>query len=390
MGRRYLTLDAMRGVAAIVVVLYHSAVVTDAACFQATCNVRSGFLAVDLFFALSGFVLSHSYDRPLENGLGIWAFMKKRFLRLMPIYWLAMAAGLPLAAWEVAKGAQSVDGLLGTAVLNAAILPSLIATSHPNVVSILRPAWSLFFEVWVANLIFALFWRQLRGAGLAAMIGGSLVGVVIATQRHGSLDLGPVWETFAGGFPRVLFSFFVGVALRRLTARAAPPRLPSLLVVGTAVATFFAPAPRGWEPVFELACVTLVYPALIYAGAGATERHARLATLLGNASYALYLIHMPLLDAWERGMRKAGVAPSPLAAGLYVVAAVLLALLIDAFYDRRARRVLAALFNPPAADPSQRPQDAAAAATAAPVSAGVPQGWAPNPSGAITAHPDGI
>lgn len=345
MGNRLFTLDAMRGIAAVVVVYYHSAVVTDVACFQAPCNVRHGFLAVDMFFALSGFVLSHTYDERFRNGLTAWGFMKNRIVRLMPIYWLGLAVALPLAGWEAVKGLQSVDGLVNTVLLNAAVLPSPVAAPHPYLIALLRPAWSLFFELWVANLIFALFWRALRGLGLAAVIGAALVGVVIGTLRYGSLDMGPVWDTFAGGFPRVLFSFFLGVAVRRLAARAAPPRLPSPLVVGITLATFFLPVPHGWDVPFQLGCVTLAYPLLIYAGAGATEKRVLLAVLLGDASYALYLIHMPLLDLWERGMRKGGVAPSPAAAALFVVAAFLLAVLVDRLYDRRARRALTRLLG---------------------------------------------
>ena len=346
MEGRLLTLDAMRGVAAIVVVYYHSAIITDAACFDPTCNVRFGFLAVDMFFALSGFVLSHSYDRSFDNGLSPWAFMKKRLVRLMPIYWLGLLVALPIAVLEVAKGGQTIDGLLGTTAFNAIVLPFPGAATQVTVVSLLRPAWSLFFELWVANLLFALFWRQLRGAGLAAVIVASMAALVVATLHHGSLDVGPVWHTFLGGFPRVLFSFFLGVALRRWAVRLPALRLPSPVLLVATVATFFVPVARGWEPVFELACVALVYPVLIYAGAGATETRPRLAKLLGDASYALYLIHMPLLDMLEKSMRRVGIAPNQAAAALFVIVAVVCAVLIDAVYDRRARRLLDRLLAP--------------------------------------------
>jgi peptidoglycan/LPS O-acetylase OafA/YrhL len=335
----------MRGVAAIVVVYYHSSVITDAGCFEATCNVRFGFLAVDMFFALSGFVLSQSYDDQFGKGLTPWGFMKKRLVRLLPIHWLGMAIALPLAWWEMSKGLQSFDGLVDTAVLNALVLPSLGATPHPYLIALLRPAWSLFFELWVANLLFALFWRQLRGAGLATAIAVSLAVLVMAAHRYGSLDMGPVRHTVPGGFARVMFSFFVGVALRRLAVGVAMPRLPSPLVVGVTVATFFAPVPSAWALPFELGCVTLAYPLLIRAGAAAIERRARLATRLGDASYALYLIHMPLLDLCEHGMRKAGIAPNRGAALLFVAVAVGLALLVDRLYDPHARRVLARLLG---------------------------------------------
>ena len=373
-GRLY-TLDAMRGVAALVVVYYHSSVVTDAVCFQATCNVRFGFLAVDMFFALSGFVLSQSYDHQFADGLAARDFMKKRLVRLLPIYWLGLLIGLPLALLEVAKGLQSINGLLGTAALNGVILPFPGAAPHPTVVSLLRPAWSLFFELWVANLAFALFWRHLRGAGLAALIAASLAALVIATFRYGTLDIGPVWDTFLGGFPRVLFSFFLGVALRRASARLPVLRLPTLLVVGATTATFFMPVPRGWEPLFELACVAFVYPVLIHAGAAASVGRPRLAELLGDASYALYLIHMPLLDLWEKGMRRVGLLPHPVAAGLFVVTAVAVALVVDRFYDRRARVILARLVEP------ARPRMAGAVAgMPVPIESAPTPGWAMQPA----------
>lgn len=118
---RYFTLDAMRGVAAIMVVLYHAGPVT-------TVIAPAGYIAVDFFFALSGFVIAATYEARLRNGLTPLRFIRIRLTRLYPLYLVGLLLGLTkaLGAWLVAAphaltGAQ----ILSATVFGLAILPTL-------------------------------------------------------------------------------------------------------------------------------------------------------------------------------------------------------------------------------------------------------------------------
>jgi peptidoglycan/LPS O-acetylase OafA/YrhL len=158
------------------------------------------------------------------------------------------------------------------------------------------PFWSLFFEFWVANLIFALFWRQLRGWVLALVIltsAGILAGLGL---YFGGLDFGWTWHQLPGGFARVCFSFFAGVALSRFHARQARhPAVPSWACLLVFMAVVLLPLQGFAKASYEVAIVLLVFPALIYFGAGAIERRPQIGKALGDASYAIYAVHRPLL-----------------------------------------------------------------------------------------------
>src|SRR5579863_2770853 len=83
--RRFLGLDGLRGICAITVMLGHCELL-----FRPGVVVCHSYLAVDMFFMLSGFVISASYDRRFEEGLSTRAFLAARLKRLTPVYWGGM------------------------------------------------------------------------------------------------------------------------------------------------------------------------------------------------------------------------------------------------------------------------------------------------------------
>ena len=339
----------MREFAAVSVMGYHIQDLydpLDRCALARACDVRFGYLAVDLFFALSGFVLAHSYGAALEQGLGFAAFMRKRCARLFPIYWIGAALGSLLLARGVVGGASPAAAALCALLFNGFMLPSPTFASYADILPLLDPAWSLFFELFVANALYALIARRLSGPVLFALIAAGLLGLV-ATQRHfGTLGVGVRWGNVAGGFPRVIYSFFVGVWINRLHRCAPAPRVPGALVVAALLASFLLPVPPAAAGAYQLGCVVLLYPALIYLGASATERRPELGRRLGDASYALYVIHSPLILMTAIALRHFGVRPRPVIAVVVGAIAILAALAIDHFYDPRARRVAARLLSP--------------------------------------------
>lgn len=299
-SRAFITLDALRGIAALAVITWHGGRLfgDDGPVFTAA------ILAVDLFFILSGFVLAHAYGQRLNTNLSVPDFVRMRLIRLYPLYLLgfliAGAAVVLRLYFDMAEGSTELGV---AAVLNALMLPNPAHGSPPFLFQFNFPAWSLFFEL-IANIIFALFGARLSLKQLAIFVGVLAVALVAVTIRYQSFDLGASWRTFDGGLARAMFGFFAGVLLYRLRDKFAfTARVQSTTMVlalgAITLATFLPRAALGdWRPPTELKLVfaMALYPALILIAAR-YEPSARLLPIcswLGIASYAAYVLHVPM------------------------------------------------------------------------------------------------
>jgi peptidoglycan/LPS O-acetylase OafA/YrhL len=340
---RFEALDLLRGVAAVMIVAFH------AYWTSAEANPWSkGWLAVDLFFALSGFVLAHAYLDRLKTGLGLRAFMTLRLARLYPLYIAGTLIGAALWwLFEVWDGASPDPGLLGLMLgWQALFLP--VPPGHsiePEMFYPLNgPAWTLLFELMV-NLCLALSARFLRPTVLAAIVGGAAVWLVMVAVNRQSLDVGWSWPTLWDGGARAAFSFFAGVALYRLHLVRKAPAVGAWLIAAIFVGWITLGHGRGWW--FDLASVTLVFPMLIWLAASAKSGPAmrRIGLWSGYVSYPVYALHVPLLDLYYRAFGKLAGNPFPdrqaLAAAGYVLAMIAVAWLAARFYDDPVRRWLA-------------------------------------------------
>jgi len=324
-------LQALRGAAAIMVVLYHSAKALGLP--QPQC----GFMAVDFFFLLSGVVIEAKYAGLLRAGLSVGRFAWIRLVRIYPLYAAGTAIGF---AALLLSGAHSTARLWPTLCL----IPRIEFTEG-GMFPLNSPAWSLFFELLV-NLAYALLVRRLSTAWLAAIILVSWLGMI--GNPFGLVDL------FAGGFARTGFSFFAGVALYRWYAGAKTPALIGGLGACGVLVVFVAalavsPPLAGVVPCFD-ACVTLLFPALMVLALRARIIGcvARIANVLGDLSYPIYAVHVPWLaicgwffafDRWHTPLIAQGVA--------YYVSLVLVCLALLHGFDRPARRRLARLWPAP-------------------------------------------
>lgn len=330
---RFYSLDAIRGVAALFVLAFHYAQQNHLISFP-------GYLAVDLFFALSGFVIAMNYSRQMRTGLGVLAFMRLRIERLYPLWFMG---GMIALLHMVLRGdaLHMPRWLAGVAFANLLILP---APSRGSLFPLNLPGWSLFFEL-VVNLLFA--------AGLWRMGTRSLCGIMVVAGLAlawfagppSFVDQGATWPTFFGGFPRALFSFVAGVlifetsdrnknkgALRRATWLALIP------VVVAAVAIAWAPT-GIWQGTTELARVFVLFPLIVWL-AIQWEFPAVLkgpAQWLGDLSYPVYVIHVPLMFLGDHARDMTGSA----SLGLALYGAAVVAIAIPAVWiDRAARRWL--------------------------------------------------
>jgi peptidoglycan/LPS O-acetylase OafA/YrhL len=305
MRRRYVTLDGLRGVAAIMVVLFHSGNGTS------SFYPRFGYLAVDLFFILSGFVLTYRYEKQFEHGMKPTAFLAIRAIRLYPLYLFGLMLGAATVFLNSDIAPPSFTSVATSIGLNLFGFPSLVefaiapaaALRNQYVFSLNPPLWSIFFEFWVANAVFAsLIGKLTNWKRLAALILVSAVGLIVCERLFYTLSIGWLWKDFIGGFPRVMFSFFSGLALARLHFFRPPTlRLPSWLFVAALPILLSLPFEGKLARLYELFCVLIVFPAFIYWGAEAIEYKPKLGAVLGDVSYAVYAIHFPLwlLFSWS-------------------------------------------------------------------------------------------
>jgi len=337
---RYVTLDAMRGIAAIAVVMEHFGG------YYHTWRPPFSFLAVDLFFVLSGFVISLNYDRRFSDGMTVAAFMRLRAIRLLPLLFVGAAAAVITRVVAHNVFHLSSIQILVTSLLTTIAIPTPPTSSTDILFPLNTAFWSLFFEIWVANLIFALFWKRLHGTCLWAVIIASLVGLLAMEGHFHVMDTGWAWRNIAGGFPRVGFSFFLGVALARWhVGRKIRLKVSAPLCLIVLTAALILPTSGQMFRLLSFAEVAFLFPALVYFGAEAVEVNPRVGSLLGDASYAVYAIHIPLLvfvdwacNGLATGWSVGGALP--ILEAIFVLMVVIVALFLDARYDRPMRRFL--------------------------------------------------
>lgn len=328
---RYEILDGLRGVAALMVVIFH---LSEAFSYDPVYkHLNHGYLCVDFFFVLSGFVIGYAYQGRMQSGtMSRWEFIKARLIRLQPMVLFGVVLGAALFFFQECRyyagiGEASVGYVLLQMVLGFFMIPitpelNLRANEEMFVLNI--PQWSMVFE-YIANLLFCLFVYKLGRRGLMLVVG--LFALLLADsalslnlfgllQEHDypcSLNAG--WsltsEQFYIGLARVGYSFFTGLLLYQLlgqrqdiTAAPRPSRAPLFAICSLIIIVIVCIDQIGgyehplYDGIFNLVCVGLLCPLTVCLGAQRIElgpRTQRLCHFLGRLSYPLYLAHYPLV-----------------------------------------------------------------------------------------------
>jgi peptidoglycan/LPS O-acetylase OafA/YrhL len=338
----FYTIDGLRGIAALLVVCRHIVPL-----HAGQLNFPSSYLAVELFFLFSGFVIAHAYDRRFEAGYGFWEFVKARLIRLYPLYFLGFAIAVLTVPVAAMFGLRTWPLLPAVLIPNLFMLPIWVRFAGGVLFPFNNPSWTLFFEL-LANYVYCLVFKRLTHGRLALLIVLAAAALVWAAFTFHSLDIGYNQRHFIGGFPRVLFSFFAGVAVYRLQqVRPCPIRISPWLLMAAAVAILAHWVPRGLDrELYDCVCAIVVFPVFAYLATAVEPGPIgqKLFTLGGGASYALYLIHAPLggvlnctflLTTRPKGSVLLGVA--------FIAAASVIAVLAEKYYDRPVRRWLTRL-----------------------------------------------
>jgi peptidoglycan/LPS O-acetylase OafA/YrhL len=295
--KHFAALDGLRGLAALVVLIGHLEL-------GPYLHPPHFELAVDFFFLLSGFVITHAYENKLRKGLTFISFAEVRLIRLYPLILLGLSIGTVILFARAMMGHDYTFFLPGIVswMLALFILPSplLQYTVGEGAFPFNIPSWSLFAEL-VINAAYALFVHRLTDRMLALTV---LVGAVLILIF--GIDGGSTWQTIPIGFVRVLFSFAAGIGLYRLFLSGYIRRIraPFYVIAAALILTFCLPRGEMSRLVDGIA-VLIIFPLIVAAGANAklTGTLEKLALFGGQLSYPLYILHHPLLKPFANVIR---------------------------------------------------------------------------------------
>ncbi|MHC1550445.1 acyltransferase family protein [Phyllobacterium sp. K27] len=345
-AQRYDTLDALRGIAALIVVGFH---LSQFGMIPAI--VPRGYLAVDFFFVLSGFVVAHAYEKDLRTHLSLRSFIIKRIIRLYPLAFLGAGMGLTvlLLKWMFfPEKVETLGILLASGMLNLAMVPSFLGAtvaSH-DLFPGNGPLWSLFFELLI-NLAWAACGIWLRTSTLILIILMSLIFLALFASHYQAFNIGYDTATFWGGLARVCFGFPLGVVIYREQHRiGAYGRHWSVFTLSVVLAGVFAiPVDLSAQsfPWVDLFLITICLPAIVIGGIGQTSA-IRSSYVLGGLSYPVYILHFPVI------LMMSGLSQSLLSGwNVHVIASISFILILTfswiawRFYDEPLRRVLTSM-----------------------------------------------
>ena len=318
----YHLLDGLRGVAALMVIWYH---VFEGYAFAGGTTIDTfnhGYLAVDFFFILSGFVIGYAYDDRWGKNFTMKDFIKRRLIRLHPMVIMGAVVG---AITFYIQGSVQWDGThIGISMVMLSLLCTIFfIPAMPGVGYEVRgngemfplngPCWSLFFE-YIGNILYALFIRRLSNKALTIVV--VLLGVALASfaifnvSGYGNIGVGWTLDgvNFIGGLLRMLFPFSMGMLLSR---NFKPMKLRGAFWICTLImiALFAVPYLEGTESIctngiYEAFCIIIAFPILLWIGASGTttdKKSTQICKFLGDISYPIYVIHyqfMYLFYAW--------------------------------------------------------------------------------------------
>lgn len=335
---KFLSLEIGRGVAAILVLLFH----IDKFYFDSSQYWPSklfgglftfGHAGVQFFFVLSGFVMIWSHYKDLGRPEQVWPFIYKRIIRIYPLVIVTTAA---LAALYFALPSAGRPEYRDPLV----ILQSLLLVGREPIDALNFPSWTLWHENLFYVACVAIIARPRWG--LAALVVWTVASIVPSFFISNSLEIAyPLREVNA------LFILGVGIAffLKNRTLPAA-----GLITVGGIVG-FFAFGICSALVVEMQPIENLVYgvtSAMVIAGAIELERSGGLVlpgatALLGTLSFPLYLTHMITLPIFAKLIARLGLnhlLPGPVGLALAVSAALAVAFITHYAFERPVYRLL--------------------------------------------------
>lgn len=348
----YPILDGLRGVAALMVVVFHL--------FEAHATshldqiINHGYLAVDFFFLLSGFVIGYAYD-DRWNQMTIGSFVKRRLVRLQPMVVVGMIIGAVCFYFQASDlwptiAQTPVWLMLLVMVLGCFMIPvplSLDLRGWGETYPLNGPGWSLFFE-YVVNILYAVAIRKFPTWALALLVvlsAGALLHLGLTSPQGDVIGGWSLNQTqLRIGFCRVMYPFFAGLLLFRV-ARLAHIKNAffwcSLLVITVLAMPRVGGSEHLWmNGLYDSLSIIFVFPLIIFLGASGEIRSSfaqKLCRFLGDISFPIYITHYPLIylyTAWVQDNKVPLPQAYPYAILIFLSAVAYVCL---TFYDEPVR-----------------------------------------------------
>lgn len=370
----YELLDGLRGVAAILVLVYH---IFEGFAFAQGFNgagsgiittLNHGHIAVDFFFILSGFVISYAYDERWTK-MTLGGFFKRRLIRLHPMLILGIVIGVVAFAFEGFKtwsgDVTPISWVMIALLLTMFMIPALPGVGYEvrgngEMFPLNGPYWSLFFE-YIGNILYAFIIRRFSTKALAVLV--LVLGVLHAwffigdVSEYNSVGVGWTIDSvnFWGGLVRMLFPFTVGMLLSRTFK---PRKIRGAFWVSTLMLILIFSAPFiQYKPqnisinaLYEVVCVAFISPFIVWIGAcgSATDSYTgRLNKFLGDISYPLYIVHYPIMYIFYKWLIKNeyySLEQTWIVPLIVIVSSIILAYITLKLYDEPVRRWLTSKF----------------------------------------------
>jgi peptidoglycan/LPS O-acetylase OafA/YrhL len=310
-------LDGLRGVAALMVVAFHifEAHTTNPPFDQI---INHGYLAVDFFFLLSGYVIGYAYDDRWDT-MTIGNFFKRRLIRLQPMVIMGMIIGALLfyfqdsLLWphihEVPVWKMLIIMLIGFTLIP--IPPSYDIRGWVELHPLNGPGWSLFYE-YIGNILYAIFVRKFSNTALSILVflsGCALIHLAV-TSTNGDIIGG--WSLEPAqihiGFTRMMYPFFAGLLLFRMgkltKVKNAFFWCSLLVVIALSIPRIGGSEHLWWNGIYDSLVVIFFFPLVIYLAASGeikSKFSSKVCKFFGDISYPIYITHYPIIyiyTAW--------------------------------------------------------------------------------------------
>lgn len=325
---RYEVLDGLRGVAALMVIVFH--------CFETyvptfgTQIVNHGYLGVDFFFVLSGFVIGYAYDDRWDR-MSTWGYFKRRLTRLHPMVIAGTVVGTALFFFSGSYFPQTLSTpgwkfalcfIMGLLMIPCGMGLDIRGWGELN--SFNGPNWSLTFE-YIGNILYAFVLRHLPKIALAILCIGCAfftLDLTMGWDVFGLFPDGPQYTVIGGwslttqqmyiGFTRLLYPFLCGLLISRILPShmtdANPSGSPIHLRGGfwwcslAIIVIFSVPCIGGKTGVpdglYQAVSILILFPIIVLAGAGSVttgKKSTAVCKWLGDISYPIYITHYPIM-----------------------------------------------------------------------------------------------
>ena len=289
--KRFEALDAFRGLAAIIIVLFHSQFYADT---QPNIFVRHGYVFVDFFFILSGFVIAYSYQDKILNGIGFKKFMLLRFARLYPLHLFILFVWIPYVGIKMYLYQQGI-GVTDPTIINniMTFLKNIFLLQGIGSISWNYPSWSIGVEFYTYGFFFLVMFLSIKSTNNIRFIMIVLISLAVYIMALND-------ECILINFFKCISEFFFGVIVyygyKNIYIEIKKPIVATLLEISSLMLMIYLVSNIAQGNNYEHYTVVL-FMAIVYLfaieniGVMSKLLSMDLFQYLGKISYSIYMTH---------------------------------------------------------------------------------------------------